>query len=71
MPKGATSFKNESILDCFADLRHRELEPQAGAMSEPRNLQFNDAADGTDIQDLASELVCKVSDGLQVLVLVS
>jgi hypothetical protein len=75
IPKGDTSFKNESILDGLAELLSIML---AGGLFQQvtltrmlHDLHFNNAAGGANIQHLASKLMGEVGDGLQVLVLVS
>ena len=69
MPKGAMSFRNESILDCLADLV--DCQSLMGkTQHRSMYLHLDDTAIRADIQHLAAKLVRKVRDATQVLVLV-
>lgn len=70
-PKGEMSFMKESIRDGFAELRVVSVPHETHKTVQKHNSHFDDTAIGTDIQNLSTELMSEVSDGLQMLMLQS
>jgi hypothetical protein len=62
MPKGETSFMNESILVGFADLRIVSNAVETVESKKRFNLHFNDAAVRANIQNFSSELMREICD---------
>ena len=62
MPKGETSFMNESILVGFAELRIVSNVVERAESKKRIDLHFNDAAVRANIQDFPAKLMREICD---------
>jgi hypothetical protein len=72
MPNGATSLRNESILEGFADLWGARVSYQESRWEiHQKNIHFDNAAISANIEHLATELMSEVGNIPQVFVLMA